>query len=945
MFKKTLISLAVASSVGLTGCWSSGDEGANANPEYSISNPDFTGGTWPAFNALAQEFPVPNDILTLSAEVQDGTMVDGSDPENPVTTGIGFLDGNSTTAAFDIKISGSLDPNQELDARSFIEANGSIIPNPNQNVFLLPLTFPSGDPLLQAEGEIPSFKDAITYKTGVTLAGSSDTTLQAQGAALLQSLAAPVARAEVISLDDGQNNFLRINPVRPLAPKTKYLVVITNRVVDAEGDPLIASPSYQNYRNPDEPLGSDLLEDVRSAVLSWEQLASGYFGFMRDVFAQAGLPESAAPTQDDIVMSITFTTTAIDDVLKANAAPRTFLSSKAEMDAKQSAIKNLNSGVFNVTGQAIEGADTTTQAINNRIYELLTDPTAAFSLFNAELAQTLTQANAAGISLSFNDVVVGSDGTVNTTLAFALQSAAAQAALDTVVVAEPTTTIADVIAAEAATTADNLIAAGILEAPAARPVSMLAANSADQYYAALPATAMIAEGEITLPYYQGIPDPAASPEANIAALQGYSWKANSSEQVTAPSDKVTYRFPFAQPTGDVTVPVTVTYPAEALNSFKPDTGWPVIIFQHGINTDRSASLPMASAMANACVQMTDTGPAPTGLDCYATVSIDQPLHGISPNGSILTLAEVPGPGLTPIDELEGASPEATERHFYYAADPATNLATPMSMLPAEAQTSGSLFINLANFANSRDNLRQGVLDLLNLNASLGNVDDALDAVDGAEDTDLDLNRIYFMGHSLGTINGTPFVAVNNAAHDAVAGSGGTPALPKVKASAMLMGGGMVTKLLENSETIAPRILQGLASASDGQLVQGTSALEIYFSVLQGLVDNADPINYGGTLGNRALFTVAVGDDTIPNEADKNPLDLTLPNGFVIDSLSAPLAGTEPVIEEFGATVDGRLQVVRYTDGEHSTPVSADPQPVFQDIVVKSATMFTESEPE
>ena len=36
MFKKTLISLAVASSVGLTGCFDSGETGETANPDYLI---------------------------------------------------------------------------------------------------------------------------------------------------------------------------------------------------------------------------------------------------------------------------------------------------------------------------------------------------------------------------------------------------------------------------------------------------------------------------------------------------------------------------------------------------------------------------------------------------------------------------------------------------------------------------------------------------------------------------------------------------------------------------------------------------------------------------------------------------------------------------------------------------------------------------------------------
>jgi pimeloyl-ACP methyl ester carboxylesterase len=894
-------------------------------------------------NAITQEFPIPNDILTSAAEVADGTMVDGTDPANPVTTGIGFLDGNSTTAAFDIEIEGSLDPKQELDARSFVEVNGQTIPNPNQNVFVLPLTFPSGDPLLQAEGEVPSFKDALTYQGAAALAKAGDT---ATAAAMFQSLAQPVVRAEIISLDDERNNFLRINPVKPLDPKTKYLVVITNDVKDASGEPLIAAPSYENYRDTSQPLGNALLKSVRGAVLNWEKLASGYFGFMADVYEQAGLPEGTAPTADDIVFSISFTTTAVDDVLKANAAPRTFLRSKAETDQKQSVIESLNSGAINVTGQPIDGADGKTQLIASRIYTLLTNQAEGFPLFNADLATSLSQANAAGMSLSFSDVVTGDDGEINTTLAFVLQSAAAQASLDTVVPTESgNMPIAAVIASTASGTEATLVGGDILQAPTDREVSFVNVNTADQFYESLPVAAGIAEGEITLPYFQGIPQADAALSENVAALQGYSWQANQSEALGAPSDKVTYRFPFAAKTADVTVPVTVTFPNEAAlgqaaGITKPAEGWPVIIFQHGINTDRSTSLPFASTMATACANQELVGAGVS--DCYVTIAIDQPLHGISPNGSYLNVAGgAEGPGLTKISDLDGASEGATERHFNYAADPtARNMAKPMSALPAELRRSGSMFINLSNFANTRDNLRQGVIDLLNLNASLSNIDDALDAVDvalgsAADDKDLNLDRVYFVGHSLGTVNGLPFVAVNND----VRGAGTNLNLPEIKGAAALMGGGMVTKLLENSESIAPTILQGLASASNGALVQGTSNLERYFSVFQGLLDGTDPINYGDKVTDQTLFTVAIGDDTIPNEADENPLELTTSTGFRIDSLSAPLAGTEPLVAQFGATTDGLPQVARYENGKQGTPVSTEPKNVFSNIIVRVGNLF------
>merc|ERR1711879_355016 len=55
--------------------------------------------------------------------------------------------------------------------------------------------------------------------------------------------------------------------------------------------------------------------------------------------------------------------------------------------------------------------------------------------------------------------------------------------------------------------------------------------------------------------------------------------------------------------------------------------------------------------------------------------------------------------------------------------------------------SGDLYINLQNFMRTRDGMRQTVLDLLNLNASLGDMD--ING-DGMAD-ELDTDNVYFLG--------------------------------------------------------------------------------------------------------------------------------------------------------------------------------------------------------
>ncbi|HEY9119915.1 MAG TPA: hypothetical protein VIN33_09150, partial [Marinobacter sp.] len=135
----------VFASIGLTGCFESSSETTkNANPDYTITNPGLERGTHPLFDPLETEFPIPSDALFYLSAVDDGTMLNGSDPANPVTTGIGFLDGSSVLAPIDIKISASIDSQQMLDARDFISVEGEVVPNPEQNVFLIPLEYASG---------------------------------------------------------------------------------------------------------------------------------------------------------------------------------------------------------------------------------------------------------------------------------------------------------------------------------------------------------------------------------------------------------------------------------------------------------------------------------------------------------------------------------------------------------------------------------------------------------------------------------------------------------------------------------------------------------------------------------------------------------------------------------------------------------------------------------
>ncbi|MDX1635075.1 MAG: hypothetical protein R3280_10580, partial [Marinobacter sp.] len=939
-----LLAVAVAS-VGLTGCLESGGQGnKNADTNYQITSPQIKKGTSPVFSPLDTAFPIPSDPLFFLSTVDDGTMLDGSDPANPVTTGLGFMDGNSVLAPIDIKISASIDPNQPLDARSFIreggEPDGAIIPNPDQNIFFFPLAFPGGDSLKQVQGEVAGVPLVNQYQRAQRLLEEDPNSAEAQ--AILTELIEQQRdfRIELIDIDGGVNNAIRILPIKPLAPKTKYAVVLSNDIVDAQGEPLVGAVTYQSVADPARVLSNPAFQPFRDAMLPPRQLAADVQSFKEEVLARNDLAGF-----EDIVFSVTVTTTAIDDVLLANAAPVTFFGTDLRVQARQAAVERLIEGFYNLSNQPLtDTTDQEAQAINDEIFRLLTDP--SFRLYDPELAEILTMARDSRTRLTYADVARNGDGSVNRPLGFVLQTAASEAALTV------RSGSLDTQAGELASAAESL-----LDTPKPRDVRIYRQRDANEINPALQAsvsgvtvTPRVFEGEITLPYYQNLPDFEAM---NGRPIQTSNWLTENFgpnvELPLAPSDRITYRFPFAMKKADTKVPLLITVPDDnAASPGQPADGYPVIIYQHAVTQDRSGTLPFATGTSLTCIDPNNN------FDCYVTIAVDQPLHGIF-GTSAVGLEEI-----QPSDDPGTASPDATERHFGFAADE-NLLAQPAEVL--EVAESGSLFLNFANYANTRDNMRQGTLDLLNLNASLAAINQAF--ADFGSGVRINPNRVYFMNHSLSGMGGVPFTYVNNQALDA-----GNSNLNRVLASNFLNTGGQFTRLFENSVGLAPQLLPGLAAASP-LLQQGRTELNIYFNVFQALLDTADPSTFAQFYRETpTLLTEIVGtdgnpdlkpDQTIPNAADAElyelgALELTVPEtGFVIDSEPAPLAGTEPLATEMGAlaTADSGEQsvlpaITRYTEGTHGNPISAGqqgPDPgsssaVFTEMVSQALQLFT-----
>lgn len=380
--------------------------------------------------------------------------------------------------------------------------------------------------------------------------------------------------------------------------------------------------------------------------------------------------------------------------------------------------------------------------------------------------------------------------------------------------------------------------------------------------AGLPPVADIYIGTIDLPYYLSAPS-AANP---VAPLTGF-WHAAAGAYI-APcaafgldptSTNLTACNPFPVATSTQTVPLLLTLPNANSGKTKPAAGWPLVIFQHGITRNRTDMFAVAGTLA---------------AQGFAVVAIDLPLHGLTSTANPFYI------GNTPFAAL-GAHERTFDLDF---SDNTSGAPGPDGVI----DPSGSYFINLTSLLTSRDNLRQGVADELELSHAAS----TLPNVDGG--------NVSFVGQSLGSIIGTMFLALD----------------PSVQNGVINVPGGGIARLLDASPAFGPRIHAGLAAAG---LHPGTPQYDAYFAATQTVIDSGDPINY--PLNAPLLATKHLLLQEVVGGGDVPP-DQVIPNRVA----GAPLSGTEPLIAALGLSAitgttqsaDGIRGVARFLQGEHGS---------------------------
>jgi pimeloyl-ACP methyl ester carboxylesterase len=226
----------------------------------------------------------------------------------------------------------------------------------------------------------------------------------------------------------------------------------------------------------------------------------------------------------------------------------------------------------------------------------------------------------------------------------------------------------------------------------------------------------------------------------------------------------------------------------------------VLIYQHGIFSFREEMLGVADSFA-------DAG--------FVVVAIDLPLHGVTnpKDGLYATDANPAYTGIIP------AGTGSIERTF----DLDLNTNSGYTVIPGSPpdgviDPSGSHAINLTSPLTNRDGLRQGAIDLVMLSRLLPSLNL------GAAGT-INAGAIHFLGHSLGAIVGTDFMAVVG---------------PGVSTATLANAGGVLTGILTTSPSFAPTVNAQLTALG---APPGTTLYANFFRDIQSILDAGDPVNY------------------------------------------------------------------------------------------------------
>lgn len=262
--KKLLLPLAIGSALSLVGC-GSGDEAPLTEAEVNVA------ATRVQFDPSNSVIPIPTNIL-LSGTV-DGTLnipvADPSDVSNPQVA-LSGLDGWGTHSTMVFNFSLPRDENGDL-----VEVTATS---------------------LEAQGSIRVFE---------TIQGGADVSAACAEAspAAVCAVSAELVHGEDFTVSAVDANTVAIVPLRPLKPKTGYVVALTSGIQDTLGRDVKPSQTYALMKRPADtaPVSAD------PSAVSLQRLINSY----EAALAQYGVDP------EQLIYTSNFTTQSVGDVLGA----------------------------------------------------------------------------------------------------------------------------------------------------------------------------------------------------------------------------------------------------------------------------------------------------------------------------------------------------------------------------------------------------------------------------------------------------------------------------------------------------------------------------------------------------------------------------------------------------------------------------------------------------
>ncbi len=370
-----------------------------------------------------------------------------------------------------------------------------------------------------------------------------------------------------------------------------------------------------------------------------------------------------------------------------------------------------------------------------------------------------------------------------------------------------------------------------------------------------------------------------------------------------------------------------------------ENGYPVVIFHHALQEDRTNALALADALAR---------------EGYATIAIDMPLHGVVPHRLDPSADSTEGRIALYAPALNNASDEAEaifarrplprhyERHLFlglidsqeYAKgfDPEDYNEDQRQYLNPDVDPSGRHFLMPERPIAQRDLLRQGGFDLVALahylrqgwfhqtcliqadEETLGGATSLSDLLSDAgifpgeddlalldqsllddealvdnctahlEDR-LDFNRLHFVSHSASNLVASPFLAWDH----------------RIETVSHLLPMAGIMRSLENSATIGPIFRE---QVGENGLEPGDEDYFRFMVSVQAALDAVDPINLAPDISNpliretderkqRPIYISRIKGNSGDNP---NPPDLILP----LEVDDHPLAGSNSLAQAMGA---------------------------------------------